>query len=231
MKKIDKYKPLEYDIDNPDLDIILENHKRLWKWLMKESIKTKTKVSKQSYFYTYYGERNICRNDCFLCEYIDKKYKQNILCKKICPINWGINKYDNEYYSCIGGSFYGKWWDCTSKNWIKASYYAWRISRLKLKKNYNKIVKKQEKIYKLIELINDGYKYIVRNKDNTIYVYKEQIVRDTDNGVWIFMTDDGQDFNTLYKEFNYDIEEVKWENIHAERIDTIIDKINREEDK
>jgi len=122
--KIEKEcKPLIYNPSDGDTyrEVMIENHRRLWKWIMWRTIIGKWKEAKYNYF-THYDIDNIKEN-CFLCEYV---FQERLgLCYR-CPVKWKLCGERN--------SLYKKWYACLSTEWIESAYYAWRISRVREKK-------------------------------------------------------------------------------------------------
>lgn len=102
-------------------EIMIENHRRLWKWIMWRTIIERSKQEKYNYF-THYDIDNIKEN-CFLCEYVAQEKLG--MCIN-CPVRWRICGKRN--------SLYRKWFRCFNTEWIKSAYYAWRISRVREKK-------------------------------------------------------------------------------------------------
>lgn len=146
-----KYKPhyINYSDETiiNDIDtyraIIMLNHKRLWSWISKEIRKNKeTNVFKRDYFFTYDNEY-IPQNKCYACEYCNRVNKINNQTDNNCvncPIKWGSVKKENRNVNnfCIYTKLYRKYY--RTSNWIKASYYAWKISQLPIyRKNKGKI--------------------------------------------------------------------------------------------
>jgi hypothetical protein len=78
-----KYIPKEYCHLTPSGEeykkVIIENHKKLWDWIIEETNKRKKKVNKDDYFEKYSQHlKKVPKNKCFLCEYAEKnKRKEN----------------------------------------------------------------------------------------------------------------------------------------------------------
>lgn len=102
-------------------EIMIENHRRLWKWIMWRTILEKWREEKYNYF-THY-DIDIIKENCFLCEYVSQEKLG--MCIK-CPVKWRTCGEKNSLYRKWHRNFYSKW--------IKSAYYAWRISKVKEKK-------------------------------------------------------------------------------------------------
>lgn len=123
--KIEKEcKPLIYNSNDGDTyrEIMIENHRRLWKWIMWRTIIDRCKEYKSSYF-KHYNIDDI-EAKCFLCEYV--KQERLGLCNN-CPMKW--KKRCGEQ-----NSLFQRWYLCGYFSWITSAYYAWRISRVREKK-------------------------------------------------------------------------------------------------
>ena len=108
----------------------IQRHRDLWTWIYKETIRQRYGVGKEKYFQ---DKEHIPDNFCYLCEYdhnMDGDNCSNCLCK------WREHKFRFTYSSCpCNNSYYGKFKRTDNKKWIKRAYYAWRISRLKVRKD------------------------------------------------------------------------------------------------
>ena len=117
---------LEYNSSDKNYkDIMIENHRRLWRWLTYQSLIKKRKVYKAEYFNFYNIKTNVY-NNCYLCEYSINQNTEKESCS-FCPIKWK--------HCTNPRSLYHKWVSCLNSNYKKASYYAWRISKLKKKRD------------------------------------------------------------------------------------------------
>lgn len=126
----ERYSPLAFYGYKHDFkkftNLTIQNHRRLWKWIMWQTILTHTMIYKNTYFEHYNNNLHLS-HDCYLCEYVDKIYGS---CKEHCLLNLNCNKRN---------SIYKKWTRCAPSEWIKASYYAWRISIAREKKINNNL--------------------------------------------------------------------------------------------
>ena len=120
-----KYKPIEGNPleESTYKKIMIQNHRRLWKWIMWHTILERKKIDKKEYFRHYNLD---VINNCYLCEYALNKTKNIIKKCKYCPVKWKGCMYKD--------SLYQKWNSCDYYLWKKASYYAWRISIVREKK-------------------------------------------------------------------------------------------------
>lgn len=118
-----KYKPIEGNPleESTYRKIMVQNHKRLWKWLMWHTILNRKKIDKKEYFRHY--NLDAIDNNCYLCEYALNKTKIKIKKCEYCPVKW--ERCDNLYH---------QWLNSYYSDWKKASYYAWRISIVREKK-------------------------------------------------------------------------------------------------
>lgn len=99
--------------------VAIDNHRKLWYWLCRATIKKRKKVDKYEFF-NYLFLSNVTHH-CYLCEY---KHRTGILCSE-CLLDW-------EKKSCTTEkAYYEKWRTADEKNWIESAYYAWKIARLK----------------------------------------------------------------------------------------------------
>lgn len=133
----ERYSPLAFYEYKHDLkkftNLIIQNHRRLWRWIMWQTILTHTMIYKTTYFEHYNNNLHLSHN-CYLCEYVKNIYGS---CEDNCSLNCN-NCLLN--LNCIKrNSIYRKWTRCRSFEWIKASYYAWRISIARKKKINNNL--------------------------------------------------------------------------------------------
>lgn len=109
----------------------IQNHRTMWIWIARESIKRKYAVSKWMYFQETKIKSSV---NCFCCDYVWKHYKDASPmseCENVCPVIWGTPG------GCIGTSeqsLFDKWCDCTDKEYIKAAFLAYKISQLPARK-------------------------------------------------------------------------------------------------
>lgn len=99
--------------------VAIDNHRKLWYWLCRDTIKKRKKVEKYKFF-NHLKLSNVS-HQCYLCEY---RRRTGILCSE-CLLDW-------KKESCTKQrAYYEKWRTTDEKNWIKSAYYAWKIARLK----------------------------------------------------------------------------------------------------
>ena len=105
----------------------IQRHRDLWTWIYKETIRQRYGVDKVEYFK---DKEHIPDHFCYLCEYdhnMDGDNCSNCLCK------W--KQLSRIGYCPCNNSYYGKFNRTDHKKWIKRAYYAWRISKLKVRKD------------------------------------------------------------------------------------------------
>ena len=125
-KEIYKYhQPEDFmNLSSPEelKEVMILNHKKMWDWIYKETLKNKQKIYKLDYLNTYYKQiPNELINNCYLCTY------KNILNQNCedCLVEWETN------YCYSLDSVYKKF--TGENNWKKCAKYAKEIRDLKLK--------------------------------------------------------------------------------------------------
>ena len=122
-----KYKPIEGNPleESTYKKIMIQNHRRLWKWIMWHTILNRKKINKKEYFRHYHLDA--IDNYCYLCEYALSQTKTRFKKCEYCPVTWKRCKDKDNLFQ--------KWNKCYGySEWVKASYYAWRISIVREKK-------------------------------------------------------------------------------------------------
>lgn len=121
-----KYKPIEGNPleESTYRKIMIQNHRRLWKWIMWHTILEREKINKKEYFRHY--NLDVIDNYCYLCEYALSQTKTRFKKCEYCPVKWKICRCKDNLFQ--------KWSNCYDYQWIRLSYYAWRISILREKK-------------------------------------------------------------------------------------------------
>ena len=111
-------------------------HKEMWMWIYEQTLLRKIKVSKGSYFISYFNNREIRRNDlpycdCFCCEYavqIARSFNEHLSRRcKYCPIEWGLGGCMEE------NALYNEWENTSNVEYNKAAELALKIANLPLK--------------------------------------------------------------------------------------------------
>lgn len=108
----------------------INEHRKMWKWIARETVIRKEKVMKRDYVKTlpYWKRKIIAQYDnCFVCASVKKECKD-------CPLIW-LDDNTNKKERCRNkDSFYCKWFK--EEDWVKAGLYAKMISNLP-EKNFN----------------------------------------------------------------------------------------------
>lgn len=128
----------------------INEHRTMWRWISKESLKRKKKVSKEDYFKTHPNvldfdvrvDPNIMhteirtyhgiKNNCFLCEYVYGKENLNSFFCSDCPLCWP----NNFCISIFGNGLYNDWVLLDDSDYKKASRLAKEIAELAAKESY-----------------------------------------------------------------------------------------------
>lgn len=98
----------------------IKEHRKMWLWIARESIKQKRCMTKEEYLSEYnYPEIS---SRCFCCEYVRENFEH---CN-MCPVDWIT------VTSCMGnGSYYIGWRNATIKsNYVESAFLAYKISQL-----------------------------------------------------------------------------------------------------
>lgn len=102
----------------------LQEYRKMWEWIARESKEHKRKVSKQEYTESHHLSLLF---DCWLCEYVQDVPKR---CDK-CPILF-VEERTNKYLNFCEqkDSLYKQWHELGDKAWKKASDLAFAIAQL-----------------------------------------------------------------------------------------------------
>ncbi len=135
----------------------LNNHVKMWLWIANETRRRQRKVKKYEYFKAMEFNGQILQNSSFICDYVH--HSDYVIARredsdpgfdkpcKFCPIDWcSLNK-QNE---C--GSMYAPncsvafhWDDSYSTDYKATAEIADRIAELKIKEEYEPVLKAEEK--------------------------------------------------------------------------------------
>ena len=110
----------------------IREHRKMWHWIARETLKLKRKVSEQEYLLKFFEYEELI-SDYILCDYAKGEMEKgdhaySCLC---CPIDWGSKC----KHSCVDFSkdgdckgLYLRWWD--SIDWQEAAALARQIAEL-----------------------------------------------------------------------------------------------------
>lgn len=109
----------------------IRNHRKMWLWIARETIKRNNAVDKWDYFIEH-REMSIPCARCYCCEY-DSQFTGENDCER-CPVLWGIDSCGDKL-QCVGGTVYNEWRAMQFNNEVvKAAFCSYKISQLPVNK-------------------------------------------------------------------------------------------------
>ena len=106
----------------------IRQHRRMWRWIYRETLKRKRKVAREEYFSENKIEEDIF-NNCYCCEF-DFEFDNHIC--RACPLNWGsyveTTKCADKYERNDREGLWAQW--NNTMNWRKAAKFAKQIAKL-----------------------------------------------------------------------------------------------------
>lgn len=97
----EKNESFEYRITH-DRDFVIEQHRKMWKWIANEVVKTKElSITDLKLRYIKKQTKDEVKNNCFLCNYASRKSDFKTMCT-MCPVVWTCG------FCCLHGSEYNK---------------------------------------------------------------------------------------------------------------------------
>lgn len=110
----------------------IENHRKMWLWIAKNTLKSGYILTKNDYFTFSDYEGDIPARKCFCCEAVWCYIKDFTYCDR-CPIDFGG-------YCASKGGLYNKWFNISIRNgdlsrYKEAALLAYKISKLPERKD------------------------------------------------------------------------------------------------